>query len=151
MVSALRSVIKINRYGRLLLTAAVCLCMVLTACDTYGNRYPFRKHCTWICENPTIEFTLVLSENGRYLDQNSYFDIDGQRIPVFVDFRASSFVVYPDNGEDSVNYNERLLLGEWKYRSGMLVFKIEEDYIFGGAYTELVFEGSGEPIQDLFD
>lgn len=95
--------------------------------------YPEEKAKLWICENPHFE----MSYSG--IPSETYLEWEGEIIPVFIGLRSSNIDVYRQS-EDSVTRDEDILFrGQWRYDGKNMVVEIQDDRIFDGAYTELVF------------
>lgn len=60
---------------------------------------------------------------------------DGEVKEILLDMHSSAFWVYP---ADSNYHDDRLFSGRWRYRKGDLVLIVEEDFVFGGEYSEIV-------------
>lgn len=114
----------------LLLLVLICLSMMLCSCDSRAGQYPYQVADEWACNVPC--FILTYSNNQEY----GKLKLEDETINVDVWFGLGDYWVLPKN---SVAYDDRLLGGKWKYRKGDLVLSIEEDFLFEGKYSELVF------------
>lgn len=99
-------------------------------------KYPWEKASHWVCEDPY--FTLSYSKDpwGSLVCEEVLI-WNGKEIPVEVGMLHHMYDVSPT---DSNHYDDRLLTGTWKYRKGNLILRIEEDFIFGNRYEELIFK-----------
>lgn len=97
--------------------------------------YPFEKGSRWVCMEPyfILEYRY---EDGRLLEDRAFLEINGLIQPVIVGFQGDFFLVAPVN---SIEDKDRFLTGSYHYRGGQLVFSIDEDFVFDGAYKEIVF------------
>lgn len=126
-----------NVLGRVL---AVFLCLgalvgVLTACDPMGGHYPPDYGKKWVCQDP--EIVLISDQNSdRTWYQEKWILWNGEKIPIQVSYRANRFYVSLDkpSSEDLT-----ILKGTWRYKGDKLLFRIEWDGLFDGAYETLVF------------
>lgn len=114
--------------------------LTLSGCDPVAGKYPYSSDAKWVCADP--EFVLEYSHNSMgQLVQTEYLEYGGKTYVVSTDYRAHQYWVFPYNYDGHPQgYDEQLFSGTWKYVKGDLVFEIEEDYVFGGLYSELVFE-----------
>ena len=100
-----------------------------------SRNYPFYIASSWQCEDPSFSIQYFRDENGVL---NSYQELEWNdlKIPVKLCLLMRDFDVYP---ADSSAYEDRLFSGTWRYRKGVLILFIEEDFLFGNQYAELVF------------
>lgn len=120
------------------IACSVLVLFVLVAIGLMGGAdyriYPSEKASRWMCEDPHL--LLDFSEEQSYLVWN------GEKLPVATLIRASYFDLYLDTDPDpsgAISAENVLFRGTWKYKGDTLVVSIDEDNIFDGAYTELVF------------
>ena len=125
----------------------VCVMLTaLTACDPCWGKYPEDMHSQWVCHDP--EFVLDYTVTDTEETWNAYCVIDGEVRPLIVAYASGRFDIFPwEASIESLHQEDLLVSGTWKYRQGKLVFTIQEDHLFGGAYQVLEFEGSGEPAR----
>ena len=116
----------------LLIMVVSMLCM---GCDPYYDRYPYRTGLEWVCSDPNFTISYIYKPNGTFT-QEAFLEADGEMMAVEVCFQSIIFEVYPRN---SNHFSDRFFTGEWKYRGGNLVLKIDEDFIFDHQYKEFVF------------
>lgn len=113
------------------------LAVVIVLCLMGGSdfrEYPQEKATHWVCEEPHFEIHFA-GEASEY-----FLECRGEKIRVFVGIRADYFDVFLQrNPEDPLEQENILLRGTWKYVKGKMVVRIDEDNIFNGAYSELVF------------
>lgn len=118
-----------------ILALFLILMLSLSGCDPFVGKYPCDSEATWVCHDPKIvlEYTYV----GGHLYRKEVIEYNGEEIFIEAGYRGGYFYALPRN---SNYYSDRLLTGEWKYVDGNLVIEVEEDYLFGWRYPELVFE-----------
>lgn len=116
----------------LLIVVVSILCM---GCDPYYGHYPHNKGLEWVCSNPNFTLSFTYNPNGTFT-QEAFLEADGEMIAVEVCFYSIYFEVNP---RSSNHYSDRFFTGEWKYRGGNLVLKIDEDFVFDNQYEEFVF------------
>lgn len=98
------------------------------------REYPQEKAAHWVCEEPHFEIHFA----GEVTE--SFLEWRGEKIRVFVGMRADYFDVFLQTKPvDPLEQENILLRGTWKYVKGKMVVRIDEDNIFNGAYSELVF------------
>ena len=102
-----------------------------------GKDYPFEKAERWVSLDPyfVLEYKYV---DGELL-QNTFLEINGELQEVEVGHQGGVFAVFLKTSE-SENHNGTLFSGTWKYRGDDLVYYIDDDFVFDGAYKEIVFE-----------
>ncbi len=120
------------------LAALLCLGLLaglLTACDPMGGHYPPDYGKKWVCQDP--EIVLISYQNSdRTWYQEEWILWNGEKIPVCVSYRAGRFEVYLDKPSTET---QTILEGAWRYKGDKLIFQIQKDDLFGGAYETLVF------------
>lgn len=95
--------------------------------------YPFQKADHWVCEEPHFEIDFEDQTSGSYIEWN------GRIYRVEVGIHADSFDVFLQS-EDGLWYQENIILRcTWEYEGDTMKVKIDDDHLFDGAYTELVF------------
>ena len=109
--------------------------MLLTGCDPYASIAPYNTASKWICEDPEIVLSYWRDENG-VLQEKSWIIWDGEEIDIIAGFHSGSIMVTLN--KPSVP-TQVLFQGKWKYKGDKLIFTIEEDNFFGGAYKTLIF------------
>lgn len=88
----------------------------------------------WICDDPKIVLNYQHNTDGAV--QQCWIVYNGEQVEVVTDYRANLFwVELPGPRSDE----RTLFQGKWKYQKDKLIFTIEEDNFFGGAYKTLVF------------
>lgn len=124
-----------NVFKFLLCVLVGCFIFVLFLMGGSDYRtYPDQKADRWVCDDPhfVLDFTDDFSDTSIEWKGNKYY--------VDIGVHASYFDVFL-RAEDRVLREENILLrGSWNYVKGSMVVEIHEDNLFGGAYTELVFE-----------
>lgn len=100
-----------------------------------SRNYPFYIASVWHSDNPTFTLTYTYDENG-VLISSEILEWNQEVMHVEVCFLMREYCVYPKN---SSAYEDRLFSGTWRYQDGNLVFFIEEDFLFGNQFSELVF------------
>ena len=104
-----------------------------------NTTYPYEKGARWVCSDPHFELEYRMM-GERLVEQSAFLEIDGVLQPVDVFYQSNSFIVHLENPEASgYHYNDRLLEGTWKYRGKKLVFYIDDDFVFDGAYKKIIF------------
>ena len=116
----------------LLVMVVSMLCM---GCDLLAGRYPYDRGTEWVCSDPNFTISYIYNPNGTFT-QEAFLEADGEMIAVEECFQSIYFKVYP---RSSNHYSDRFFTGEWKYRGGNLVLKIDEDFVFDNQYEEFVF------------
>ena len=122
-----------------LLIATLCvlflICTILfCGCDPRSGKYPFQKGEQWYSEDPQISLNYSKQEDGTWEIYETLL-CDGKIKEIDLAMHSSDFWVYP---ADSNYHDDRLFSGRWKYRKGDLVLIVEEDFVFGGKYSEIV-------------
>ena len=121
----------------------LCYCLILciglgglflSGCDPVAGHYPWEIAPKWVCNAPemTFESTQLRDNTWSFSGELIWEDI---AVDVDVAYRANRFVIYPEN---TSSHDDRLLSGTWRYDKDDLIFTIEEDFIFDGAYSTLV-------------
>ena len=112
--------------------------LLLTTLSENARPYPLEKDSRWVSSDPyfVLNYKYVHDE---LLEQNAILEINGEFQEVEVDYRRGVFLVVLPASKTG-DYDEVLFSGTWKYRGDKLVFNIKHDYIFDGAYKEIVFE-----------
>lgn len=147
MDTASKLVSRHRRSFLLVFTALLCVMLImLSACDPRAGNYPDDVHSRWVCDNP--EFVLDYTVTDTRETWDAYCVFNGEKYPLIVVYTTVRFNIYSwKNSKDGLRYEDLLVSGNWKYQQGKLVLTIEKDYLFGGEYKTLVFEGSGAPIR----
>ena len=91
-----------------------------------------------MCSDPKI--VLEYTYFGRQFYCKEVIEYNGKELPISISYGRPAVTIYPDTSKSYDDYSDRLLTGEWKYVDGNLVIEIDEDYLFGWRYPELVFE-----------
>lgn len=120
-------------------SAAICvfllLCTLLfSGCNPRSGKYPFERGSQWYSEKPQMSLNYSQREDGTWDIYETLF-YDGEVKEILLDMHSSAFWVYP---ADSNYHDDRLFSGRWRYRKGDLVLIVEEDFVFGGEYSEIV-------------
>lgn len=123
--------------GLMILLIPPVMAVVILLCGTFSMmtlQYPWEITSEWVCEEPDFTLSYMCSSHGLITDEALIYQ--GEVLPVWICFGKDDFTVYPKYSND---YADRFLTGTWKIRSGSLILKIDEDFIFGGQYQELIF------------
>ena len=123
------------RLKRSALAIIIISSLLLTGCDVLASRDPFHVSSGWICDNASIVLTHWRDDDG-YGKQQCWLQWDGKQVDVEVGFRSNLFWVMLAGPRAPT---EILFQGKWKYQGDKLIFMIEKDNIFDGAYKTLVF------------
>ena len=118
-----------------LLIVAIILLNTLSGCTPFYIQFPCEVCDHWICDDPNFYISYP-TDSTRASPREETLILNGEVIEVDVCFSPVEFIVFP---EGETNHANRLLYGDWEYRNDNLVLIIEEDFIFDGAYSELVF------------
>ena len=113
--------------------ALLALSILLMMGGADFTEYPSKRASDWVCEDPHFEIHF-----GDGADED-HLVWEGEKIPVITGLRANGFNVFLKTDPQQPLDKCVLLRGTWKYEKGNMVVRIEEDNIFDGAYTELVF------------
>ena len=101
------------------------------------REYPYERANRWICVEP--EISLDFSNNRS----TGCLKWSGEEFLISVGMRANSFQAYQiDALQEEVLYLEQeklLFAGEWRYEGRNLIVTINQDNIFDGVYTKLIF------------
>lgn len=128
-----------EKKGRILRPCALILCLAaliaMSGCDPLSRWAPPEISEKWVSNDP--EMVLHFEQDGQ---QNCWILWNGTRTEVEVGFRAGFFwVTLAGPRVPTVT----LLQGSWRYKGDKLLFLIEEDDFFDGAYKTLVFTNAG--------
>lgn len=107
---------------------------LFSGCDPKSGQYPFQKEECWYSEEPIMTLQYTKNDDDTWIFSEKLI-WEGNTKEISIGMQGSYYCVYP---ADSNDYEDRLFCGRWKYREGNLVLIIEEDFIFGGAYSEIV-------------
>ena len=108
--------------------------VTMSGCCTVVPKDPMRTEFMWICNNPKIVLNYQCQKSA--LEPQCWLIQNGERVDIVTDYRANLFwVELPGPRSDE----RTLLQGKWKYQGDKLIFMIEKDNIFDGAYKTLVF------------
>ena len=124
-----------KKQGCLVVLLLMYVCLLLIGCDMRAGQYPFQLSDKWQCDIPDFSLCYSTDENGNKQD-HEILRWENKAIPVNVTFGQGEFCVFPDG---SVNYDERLFSGIWKYEGDKLVLIIKEDFLFDNQFSELLF------------
>lgn len=117
-----------------LICLAVLTVLFLCGCDPRSGQYPFQKAESWSSADPAISLHYTQNEDNTWTFAEE-LRWNNDTIEIDVAMQSDAYCVYP---ADSSHYDDRLFSGHWKYRKGNLVLIIEEDFLFDGAYSEIV-------------
>ena len=119
------------------LLLAFGLSLTFPGCDYTKYPYNYGSSGRWVSEDPKFVLEYWETPEGPYgLAWNEYLEIDGEIIPVIVDYRACAFSVYVPNANRADCW---LFRGRWKIRGNEMIFTISEDHYLDGAYEEIHF------------
>lgn len=112
----------------------VCCVWLLSLVGGADNTtYPWKKADLWVCKDPHFEIDFTGDRSASYIewkDDKYYVDIG---------LHADSFDVFLQSDDQVLREENILLRGTWKYINSSMVVEVLVDKLFGGAYTELVF------------
>jgi len=127
----------------LILILFVGLVLFLTGVsDIYHitQRYPWYFANQWYCADidMTLEFVTDSERNLQGYPKGE-MQFNGMRYDVGIGFHRGSRGVslLTDANKDGIG--EYIIEGTWRYDRANFVICVEEDYLFGGLYEELVF------------
>ena len=128
------------------LVASVFVTLIIATEIVRSRPYLFENNVRWVSSDPyfVLEYRYV---DGDYFE-SAVLETNGELQEVFVDYQGGTFIVTPPATE-AINYADRLLEGTWRYRRDKLVFYIDYDSVFDGAYKEIVFEPEALTDQDI--
>lgn len=112
-------------------------------CGCYGSRdpvkpYPWYRADCWYCEEIDMTIRFSVDKHGNIAGSTNSQLISGDMmIDVGIGFQHDSVGFLSDLDGDGMA--ERILDGTWIYRGENMVIQIQEDAIFSGEYTELIF------------
>lgn len=132
---ALELIRNFKRLKRIYVLGSLVVIILLCGCDAKFGNYPYDKASCWSCTEPEFTIEYSTNESGVLIDA-AVVNWNNEEISVDVDFQSSLFWVLPANSD---NYDDRLLSGSWQYQNDDLVLFIDEDFLFEGQYSELVF------------
>ena len=109
----------------------------MSGCDPAAGRYPPQISKKWVCTDPPITLIDIYdsSENSELL--NEWIEWNDTRVCIRVSYHVHFFWV--SKYHDGFQTTDNLFRGTWKYEGDKLIFTIEEDNFFGGAYKTLIF------------
>ena len=125
---------------RLLAGLLICAVLFLSGCTPSWIKFPWERCDRWVCQDPEFSLTYYRDADGWLIDEE-FLRWNGEVIEIEVAYTTHEFVVFPL--EDS-HFDDRLLRGTWGYKGGKLVFYIEVDFLFDGAFDKLVFSPQGD-------
>lgn len=119
---------------------AIMLLITLGGCDGFGmlHRYPWYKFETWYCSEIRMRIEFVVDEKGDLSEAPvGYIEYEDYTQSCLLSFQGSTiwFCLEPDGQ----NVSEPLLVGSWKIQKDNLVITIDDDQLFEGRYSELLF------------
>lgn len=113
----------------------ILLCLILCCCNVRAVEYPFQISRKWRCENPPFSLSYSYDEVAS-IDKTEILTWNDQEISVNIAFGLGDFCVFPAGQ----NHNDqRLFSGTWYYKDKKLVLELDEDFFFGGLFSELEF------------
>ena len=116
----------------LLMLIAILLYSLFAIGGADFTKYPKERASHWVCKEPHFELNY---KNA----QETFLEWDGKKMQVVVAMQGNIYDVYRVTNPDILKEEDLLFRGTWKYVKGKMVFKISKDYVFDGAYKELVF------------
>lgn len=121
----------------MLIVLAVLLGLLTFWCNyaSQSRNYPYHVASAWQCNNPHFSITYSREENGT-LTSYEELEWNNKTMKVSLCFLMKEYYVYRAASSD---YHDRLFSGTWKYRNGDLILILDEDFLFGNQYRELVF------------
>ena len=130
-----RWIITTYKYFSFILFLIIILTM--SGCDPVAGRYPPQISEKWVCTDPPITLIDIYDsdKNSELLDE--WIEWNDTRVRIRVSYHVHFFWV--SKYYDGFQTTDNLFCGTWKYESDKLVFTIEEDNFFGGAYKTLIF------------
>ena len=132
---ALELIRNFKKFNRILALCSITVIFLLCGCDAKYGKYPYDRASYWYCSEPEFSIECSTNEFGVLVD-SAVLNWGNEEILVDVDFQTSLFWVLPANSE---KYDDRLLSGSWEYKKDNLVLFIDEDFLFEGQYSKLVF------------
>ena len=124
-----------ERQQKLICILILSLCILFIGCYANDVQYPFQVSSKWQCESLDFSLSYYTNTAGKKLEVETLLWKD-QVYQVNIAFGLGDFCVFPEYANI---YDERLFAGTWYYKEDKLVLKIEEDFLFGDQFTELVF------------
>ena len=112
--------------------------LLLTGCYT---KYPYEygSSSRWVSESPRFILEYRETLDGPYrLEAQEYFEVNGERYPVFVGYQSNIFDVYPADATTH-NPDDLIFRGRWEIRGNQMVVIIDEDNFFDGIYEKIYF------------
>lgn len=125
-----------NTHKRCLILLLLISMFLFSSCDPRSGRYPFQKAEYWYSEDPQISLHYARDSDGYWHDSEMLI-FEDEEIEISVAMHVDYYCVYP---ADSSHYDDRLFSGRWGYRGKNLVLKIEEDFLFNGAYSKIILQ-----------
>lgn len=110
-------------------------------CDitAIGKEYPLDKSDRWYCDELDLEWYFRYDEEGKLIQDKYELTWEDTVYEVNISFNISSIIVCSAENKPYGIAGETLLEGGYYYQDGNLIFKIVQDNLLNGAYTELVF------------
>ena len=123
-----------KRTGALLMVLLIAL--LLVGCTPEYIRFPQETTSLWVCSDPYITLQYTWDENGNYHAEEMIY-WNGESIDISFSNSPGNYFV---SRKDDTHYDQRLFRGTWECEDDTLILTITEDFLFDGAYKELVFE-----------
>lgn len=138
MDSASRCHSKSWRTRLVVILTMILLTVLVSRCEPPWKDSPYTiASACWVSTDPRLEFSYEHDEAG-VLTRSGVLYCDGEAMNVQYDFRGGAFYIT----RIVKGVTETIMMGSWRYRSDreQIVFSVQHDEIFNGAYTEIVFE-----------
>lgn len=109
--------------------------------------YPGKRNLVWESDSPYIRYEKIV--DAAFGDYNSATCIllDGELVDTYDFIFAQGACVYICPKIESAygpTYGAPVFSGDWGYKHGDLIVKVEKDDLFGGAYSQIVFHPVGD-------
>lgn len=127
----------LKRLSSRLIEFTLCLALtifLLSGCNIEKRLYPYQIAERWVCDEP--EFILEYEKDGKGSSCERIVQ-NGKTIFVEIGYISNRFDIYR-YGEWS--NDNRIMSGTWKHCGESLVFYIDEDFIFDGKYSYIIFD-----------
>ena len=139
-----------KRIQRITAMCLILLWMPFLLIGCYDISYP-DEHCArWVSDDPVFVIEYQAPPEFETYTQNAYLEVDETRILVVICHHMHYVDVFP---ADSVSNNniqgEPILRGTWKLKKNTMIFKVDSDSVWDGAYKEIRFTREELPTETV--
>lgn len=123
-----------------IIASIMLLLLILSGCDRFEllRLYPWYKAEMWYCEEIGMYIEFSVDVDGDISEAPvGYIEEEDMRHPLLIGFRGNDLWFGSEPDEHNVSWP--LLTGNWEYEKESLIITVQDDQLFGGRYSKLIF------------